>query len=48
MADFQKLKATHAKVQAIIKGEAVPETVVETTTIAPQEEATEEYPLNQE
>lgn len=50
MADFEKLKATHAKVQAIIKGEAVPETTVETTTIPSKEEeaAAAEYPLNQD
>ena len=52
MADFQKLKATHDKVQAIIKGEQVPKTVVETTTIPPAdvEEIAEvsEYPLNQD
>lgn len=47
MADFEKLKTNIAKVKAIVSSEQ-PQTTVETTTAAPQEEAVGEYPLNQD
>lgn len=42
MADFEKLKANMAKVEAVIGKD--PKTVVETTTIPP----VEEHPLNED
>ena len=46
MADIEKLKASIAKVKAITGKEV--KTTVETTTVAPQTEEAEEYPLNHE
>lgn len=49
MADIEKLKASIAKVKAITNKEEI-KTTVETTTEAPavEEEAAEEYPLNED